>query len=447
MSLPLTSDPSSSKMRILVVEDDPNLRRVLSILFETQGWSVAAVETAEEALHRLAEVQPHFVLTDLRLPGMDGIALLGRLLARQPSLPVAVASAHGDVPLALTAVRNGAVDFLVKPIDRDRLLRCVQIHVPGAAGGSTTGFDTRNPRMQQVLDVARTLAQSELSVLIRGPSGSGKEVLARAIHHGGPRAKAPFIAVNCAAMPPALLESELFGHARGAFTGAVSDHPGLFRAAHGGTLMLDEIGDMPLPLQAKLLRVLQDRVVRPVGASASIAVDVRVLSATHRDLAERMAQGSFREDLYYRLTGVTLALPSLAERREDIPLLIQHQLDTLVAAGSPRRTFSPRAMELLLGANWPGNIRQLFNFVEQAVALSPSRLMDEALVRRCLGESGATAPSLDTARDAHMAEYLERLLQRTDGNMAAAARLAGRNRTDFYKLLARHRPDLAVALP
>jgi two-component system response regulator GlrR len=276
-------------------------------------------------------------------------------------------------------------------------------------------------------------------VCIFGQSGTGKELLARAIHRASARREAPFVAVNCGAIPEGLLESELFGHKKGSFTGAVSDRRGLFQAAQGGTLFLDEVGDMPLPLQVKLLRALEERKIRPVGSHESFDVDVRVISATHRKLEERIAAGEFREDLFYRLNVVKLYIPALAERREDIPLLASHFLTRL--AERYRRgslSFSPEAMSLLVSAPWPGNVRQLLNVIEQAVALAPTEVMPESLVRQALDAGDTTLTPLDEARKAFERDYLVRILKITGGNVTKAARLAGRNRTEFYRLLERH---------
>jgi len=277
-------------------------------------------------------------------------------------------------------------------------------------------------------------------VLVFGESGTGKELLARAIHQASRRRERNFVAVNCGAIPGDLLESELFGHARGAFTGAVQAHKGLFQAADGGTLFLDEIGDMPLPLQVKLLRVLQEGEVRPVGATQSIPVDVRVISATHRDLDSQREQGLFREDLYYRLNVVSLKLPSLAERREDIPLLAVHILGRLAERyRKPPSTLAPDAMALLVAAPWPGNVRQLLNLLEQAVALTPTPVIPATLVAAALKEDAAALVPFEEARKSFERDYLVRLLKITGGNVTQAAQLAKRNRTEFYKLLQRHR--------
>ena len=434
--------------RILVVDDDAKLLRVLTLRLEAEGYAVTAAGSGEEALNKLGENRPQFVLADLRMPQMDGMELLAKIQERCPGLPVAILTAHGDIPDAVRATHAGAVDFLTKPIEREKLIECIHRHVAPQEGATATptgdwsaGIVSRSPLMQALIEDAKRLARTESAVLITGASGTGKEVLARAIHRASKRSARPFVAINCTAVPAELLESELFGHKRGSFTGAHTDHPGLFRAAEGGVVFLDEIGDMPQELQAKLLRVLQEREVRPVGETRTIPVDVRVISATHRDLDAGVKAGTFREDLFYRLNVVGLHLPTLDERREDIPLLVAHRLAQLVADGAPRRVYSPEAMETLVSAAWPGNIRQLFNVVEQNVALSPGRVIGAALVRKSLGEQQSSLPSFDEARADFTRNYLRQLLELASGNISRAARLAGRNRTDFYKLLNRYGVD------
>jgi two-component system response regulator GlrR len=326
---------------VLVVDDDPDLLRLLSMRLRASGYRVSAVDSAESALARVATERPDLVLSDVRLPGRDGLALFDELRARHPALPVILLTAHGTIPDAVAATARGVFGYLTKPFDSQALLEKIRQALSLSAAPSLDdgqGSDAwreeivyRSKCMGEVLEDAQLVAASDASVLIHGESGSGKELLARAIHRASPRAGKPFIAVNCGAIPEALLESELFGHVKGAFTGAIANHVGLFQAADGGTLFLDEIGDMPLPLQVKLLRVLQERAVRPVGATESLAIDVRILSATHRDLDVAMGEGQFREDLFYRLNVVSLSLPSLDQRREDIPLLATHFLQTLVA--------------------------------------------------------------------------------------------------------------------
>jgi two-component system response regulator GlrR len=298
---------------------------------------------------------------------------------------------------------------------------------------------TRNQAMKEILNQAKMVAATDARVLINGESGTGKELLARAIHNASPRHEKPFVAINCSAMAENLLESELFGHEKGAFTGATRSHKGLFQAAEGGTLLLDEIGDMPMRLQVKLLRVLQEHQVRPVGSTEAIDVDVRVISATHRDLQELMGQGRFREDLYYRLNVVNIKIPTLDQRREDIPLLVAHFLQQIAReAGQERKVYAPEAVEMLVTADWPGNIRQLYNVVRQNVALSRSPVISAELVQQSLGEHSGKLLSFTDARDEFTRNYLSQILQITTGNVSQAARLAKRNRTDFYKLLARH---------
>ncbi len=309
-----------------------------------------------------------------------------------------------------------------------------------ATGEWREGIITRSPLMEDLLRQAKLVADSDASVLIYGESGTGKELLARAIHRASPRRDRSFVAVNCGAIPGDLLESELFGHARGAFTGAVQAHKGLFQAADGGTLLLDEIGDMPLPLQVKLLRVLQEGEVRPVGSTQAIPVDVRVVSATHRDLDAQKASGQFREDLYYRLNVVSLKLPALAERPEDIPVLAAHFLRSLAERyRKPAPKLAPDAMALLVAAPWPGNVRQLLNLLEQSLALTTTTVIPATLVQNALKEDAAAMVPFEEARKSFERDYLVRLLKITGGNVTQAALLAKRNRTEFYKLLQRHR--------
>jgi two-component system response regulator GlrR len=434
--------------RILIVDDDADLLRLLSMRLSAAGHRVDAVDSAEAALTQLAVHRPQLVISDVQLPGADGLALFDRIRERHPSLPVILLTAHGSIPDAVEATARGVYTYLTKPFDGKALLDTVAAALalsPPAESPSAppepwrAGIVSRSPRMTELLAEVRLVAASDASVLIRGDSGTGKELLAQALHRASRRAERPFIAINCSAIPEALLESELFGHVRGAFTGATKDRDGLFQAANGGTLFLDEIGDMPAALQVKLLRVLQERAVRPVGANRSAAIDVRVLSATHRDLEALLADGSFREDLFYRLNVVTLRLPTLAERREDIPLLAQHFLNTLAARhGRPLNGFAPEALRALATAAWPGNVRQLHNVVEQVCALSTTPLIPLTLVQRALRTPGVDVLSYAEARRRFERDYLVGLLKLTDGNVADAARLAERNRTEFYRLLQKH---------
>lgn len=440
----MPSTKSESKGKILLVDDDPGLLRLLSIRLRAEDYEVEAVESAEKALGVLNRFRPDLVITDLRMDKMDGIGLLKELQTRAPGLRVLIITAHGTIPDAVTATQSGAFGFLTKPIDKDELIETVE-RAMQVSGASSVEEDwaaeiiTRNQALREILAQAKMVAATDARVLINGESGTGKELLARAIHRASPRNQQPFVAINCSAMAENLLESELFGHEKGAFTGATRSHKGLFQAAEGGTLLLDEIGDMPMRLQVKLLRVLQENQVRPVGSTDAIQVDVRVISATHRDLQVMMREGKFREDLYYRLNVVNIGLPTLDDRREDIPLLVSHFLQEIAKeADQERKVYAPEAVELLVTAEWPGNVRQLYNVVRQNVALSRSPVISGELVQSSLGEHGGKLPSFSEARDEFTRNYLSQILQITTGNVSQAARLAKRNRTDFYKLLARH---------
>ena len=447
--MPTTDQTLRPATSLLVVDDDPDMLRLLSMRLTAAGYRVMAVASAESALNQLELERPSLVLSDVRLPGKDGLALFDIVRARHPSLPVILLTAHGTIPDAVEATARGVFGYLTKPFDGKELLekiaQALALSAPPIAParrgdeGWRSEIVSRSARMEEVLAEARMVAQSDASVLLRGDSGAGKEVLARAIHRASARADKPFVAVNCGAIPEALLESELFGHMKGAFTDASSNHKGLFQTADGGTLLLDEIGDMPPALQVKLLRVLQERAVRPLGSSQSIPVDVRIISATHRDLESAMAAGQFREDLYYRLNVVTLALPTLGERREDIALLANHFLSRLATKYGKRLSgFAPEALKALTTAAWPGNVRQLYNVVEQVCALSSTPLIPLALVQRALRTPSIEVLNYADAKQKFEREYLVGLLKLTDGNAADAARLADRNRTEFYRLLQKH---------
>ena len=451
----MNDTPRLAPAHVLVIDDDPDLLRLLSMRLRAWGIRVSTAVSAEEGLSRVAIETPQLVISDIRLPGKDGLALFREIHASRPTLPVILLTAHGTIPDAVQAMSQGVFGYLTKPFDSKLLFEKVQqalrvspvsSHPTGGNdGGWLDGMVFRSRCMAELMEEARVVAATDASVLIRGESGSGKEVLARAIHRASPRSKAPFVAINCGAIPEQLLESELFGHVRGAFTGATSEHGGLFKAADGGTLFLDEIGDMPLALQVKLLRVLQDQAVRPVGATRADPVDVRVLSATHRDLEVAMAEGQFREDLYYRLDVVTLTLPRLDERREDIPLLANHFMQQLVAKYAKGITgIAPEALEALSTATWPGNVRQLYNVIEQCCALATTSLISLPLVQRALRIPSIEALTYADAKQRFERNYLVQLLKLTDGNVADAARIADRNRTEFYRLLQKY--DLTPSL-
>ncbi|QLR44218.1 two-component system response regulator GlrR [Enterobacter sp. RHBSTW-00994] len=434
---------SRKPAHLLLVDDDPGLLKLLGMRLVSEGFSVVTAESGQEGLKVLTREKIDLVISDLRMDEMDGMQLFAEIQKQQPGMPVIILTAHGSIPDAVAATQQGVFSFLTKPVDKDALYKAIDSALEHAAPSSDEAWResivTRSPAMLRLLEQARMVAQSDVSVLINGQSGTGKEILAQAIHNASPRNKNAFIAINCGALPEQLLESELFGHARGAFTGAVSSREGLFQAAEGGTLFLDEIGDMPAPLQVKLLRVLQERKVRPLGSNRDIDINVRIISATHRDLPKVMARNEFREDLYYRLNVVNLKIPALAERAEDIPLLANHLLRQSADRHKPFvRAFSTDAMKRLMTASWPGNVRQLVNVIEQCVALTSSPVISDALVEQALEGENTVLPTFVEARNQFELNYLRKLLQITKGNVTHAARMAGRNRTEFYKLLSRH---------
>ncbi|HDE1885897.1 two-component system response regulator GlrR [Klebsiella sp. 1SHAk5cef] len=432
--------------RLLLVDDDPGLLKLLGMRLVSEGYSVVTAESGPEALRVLGREKVDLVISDLRMDEMDGLQLFSEIQKGHPGMPVIILTAHGSIPDAVAATQQGVFSFLTKPVDKDALYKAIdealEQRSPATDEAWRQAIVTRSPLMLRLLEQAGMVAQSDFSVLINGQSGTGKEIVAQAIHNASPRHDKPFVAINCGALPEQLLESELFGHARGAFTGAVSNREGLFQAAEGGTLFLDEIGDMPVALQVKLLRVLQERKVRPLGSNRDIEINVRIISATHRDLPKAMARGEFREDLFYRLNVVNLKIPPLSERTEDIPLLANHLLRQSADRHKPFvRAFSSDAMKRLMAAKWPGNVRQLVNVIEQCVALTSSPVIGDALVEQALEGENTALPTFVEARNQFELNYLRKLLQITKGNVTHAARMAGRNRTEFYKLLSRHELD------
>lgn len=429
------------KPHILLVDDDPALLKLLSLRLCASGYQVSTADSGKAALAQLND-QISLVLTDLRMDGMDGMALFQAFQQQAPQLPVIIMTAHGSIPEAVDATQQGVAGFLTKPIDKQQLLSTLEQALAGQQQQQPdwrSAIIGRSPLLEQLLQQAQRVAKADVSVLISGASGTGKELLAQAIHKASQRQYRPFIAINCGALPEQLLESELFGHSKGAFTGAVQKHQGLFQAAEGGTLFLDEIGDMPQSLQVKLLRALQERMIRPVGSTESIAINVRVISASHQNLESMMADNSFREDLYYRLNVVNLRLPSLQERPEDIPLLARYFLNRAANRHNPKvRSISAGGLSLLAQASWPGNIRQLENVIEQLTALSNSSVISEGSISQTLACQTPALPTFNDARADFERRYLSKVLQITEGNVTQAARIAGRNRTDLYKLLGKH---------
>ena len=432
---------------ILLVDDDEGLLELLSMRLTSAGYSVQTQKNGFGALALLEQTRPSLMITDLRMDAMDGMALFSRVRVMYPTLPVIILTAHGSIPEAVEATQNGVFSFLTKPFDSRHLLEVVSKAVDLGAGVANAdaacseqhGIVTENPRMLQLLSKLRLVANTHSNILFHGESGTGKELFARAVHKQSTRASGPFVALNCAALPEGVLESELFGHLRGAFTGAIKDRPGLFRAADGGTLFLDEIGDMPVHFQPRLLRALEERQITPVGGTVPVPVNIRLISATHQPVNKLVETQGFRSDLLYRINTVTLEIPPLRERPEDIRLLARHFLQEIALKEQRQvNSFSAEALELLVLATWPGNVRQLHNVVEQVVALTTGPVVSADLVTAALqGEVNDLLPLAD-ARQEFERRYLLRVLKVAEGNVARAAQLAHRNRTEFYRLMRRH---------
>lgn len=433
---------------ILIVDDDADILKLLEMRLTASGYHVASAHSAQQALSSFNMRMPALVISDLRMPDMDGFALFEAIHALNPTVPFILLTAHGSIPEAVHATQQGVFSFLTKPFDSKNLLQQVESALKIAPSAQPTlsndnswcaNIVCSSQQMKSLLAQAKLIAASDASVLIQGESGTGKELLAQAIHQASARSNKPFVAINCAALPEALLESELFGHSKGAFTGATRDHQGLIKNAHGGTLFLDEIGDMPLAIQVKLLRALQERVIRPVGSTEQTSIDIRLICATHKNLLQAMQANQFREDFYYRINVVSLEIPPLTARREDITLLANHFLANLNKKYQKKLNgFAAEALETLLAAPWPGNVRQLQNIIEQVVVLATTPIITRKLVQKALQDNIANMVSFDAARKNFEQQYLINLLKATQGNVTQAARIADRNRTDFYKLLQRH---------
>ncbi len=447
---------------VLVVDDDPAVGVVLSGLLRQDGLDVVVVRSAEEALTRLDARPFDAVVTDLRMDGMDGMELLRRARERWPELPVVVISAHGTIQLAVEAMKRGAADFVTKPFDRQEILFVVRKAITGGVPArdvvpsppTSSGLVSRSPRMAEVLRLVDRVAPSAATVLVLGETGTGKELVARAVHDRSPRSDAPFIKLHCAALPEALLESELFGYEKGAFTGAVTRKPGRVELAEGGTLFLDEIGDVTPAIQVKLLRLLQTREYERLGGTRTVEADVRFVAATHRDLEAMVARGEFREDLFYRLNVLPIWLPPLRDRPEDVEALAVHFCAQHArGAGRDAARFSDEALALLRVQPWPGNVRQLQSVVERLVLLSDAAVLGATDVQRELsrgsraaaGTSEAPAPlpdatggHLDGQRRATERQAIMAALERTGGNRTAAARVLGVSRRTLYNKLQEH---------
>lgn len=432
------------KRTILVIDDDSSLRRVLEYNLFEAGYRVVVADSGEEGLRLFDEVSPAMVITDMKMSGMDGMAVLQQVKERSPETLVIIITAFGSVDIAVEAMKAGAYDYITKPFNRDEL----RLTVAKALQFSGMALENRrlkdeladrgdfrtmigsSPRMEQVFTVVRKVADTEASVLITGESGTGKELVARSIHAASGRRDGPFVAINCAAIPRDLLESELFGHVKGAFTGAVKDKIGKFQRASGGTLFLDEVGELPLELQPKLLRALQERVVEPVGGTGELRLDVRVVAATNLDLEQAIADGLFREDLYYRLAVIPIHLPPLRQRRDDVPLLLRH---FCTKHGAGEVTFDKQSLVLLSHYSWPGNVREMENLVERLLIMRSGAVITSddlpEKVRTGGGTGGDTVGSrvVNLPDDGYSLEDLERevvvqSLERNRWNQTAAAR-------------------------
>ncbi len=440
---------------ILVVDDDPVMREMVSDLLDGRGYEVETAGLAAEALEKVEEREFACVLTDLQMPGMDGIGLLGALRERDPEMPVVMMTSFGSIETAVEAMRLGAQDFVTKPFESERLLLTLERAFESralqdenrrlrAAVERTASFGDlvgKSAAMNEIYALIRKISGNRSNVLITGESGTGKEVVARTIHFTGARAKQPFVPINCTAMPEGLLESELFGHVRGAFTGAHANKKGLFEIASGGTLFLDEIGDMSPALQGKLLRVLQDQEIRPVGANHSVKVDVRLVAATNRDLREEIEKGLFREDLYYRLNVIPIHIPPLRERPEDVPALARAFVERL--SGDTPRQLSEKAMQKLQRAPWPGNARELQNCIERSLALaegSEIHASDILITDDPVKVDGSLESSiLQLAQEQRLTLhalgdlYIDAVLASTGGRKSEAAKILGINRRTLYR--------------
>jgi two-component system nitrogen regulation response regulator NtrX len=445
--------------RVLIVDDEAGIRQALKQVLEYEDLEVRVAASGGEAITIYGEFHPQLVFLDVKMAGLDGLETLSRLRDLDPRAQIVMISGHGTIATAVEATQRGAFDFLEKPLDADRLLLTVRnalAHVELAgenqrlreAAGNRYTMVGSSPALQAVRELIAKVGPTAARVLITGENGTGKELVARAIHEGSPRRDRPLVEVNCAAIPSELIESELFGHMKGSFTGAFADRAGKFEQADGGTLFLDEVGDMSLPAQAKLLRVLQEGVVTRIGGSKSIEVDVRVLAATNKDLENEIGDGRFREDLLYRLNVVPIDVPPLRERLEDVPALVTHFAEQLAAsAGVPGKKFADEAIRRLQSRSWPGNIRELRNAVERALILAPGKLVTAADVDRLLpaGDGGLApaaaaggAQTFETFKQEAEKNFLTQKLREHDWNVSETARALKMPRSNLYKKIERY---------
>src|SRR3984893_9660790 len=447
------------RLRFLIVDDEQSIRRLCMTVGQGLGFLCTEAETAEAALESLESMPPDIVVTDLKLPSLSGADLLRRVKEQLSRTEIAIMTGHGSIESAVEAMRLGAYDYIEKPFRVEKLRQLLQrmaekvrlvtenqfLRERVNTETQLDGIVGTSAKIQDVMRMISRLKDTRTPVLITGESGTGKELVARAMHFRGPLAPMPFVAVDCGALVPTLMESELFGHEKGAFTGALKSKAGLFKAANGGTIFLDEIGELPLELQAKLLRVLQEKEVRPVGSNDKIPVDVRVIAATNRDLDSAYRGGTFRKDLYFRLNVVTVHLPALRDRRSDIPMLVHHFLDRYARGENLHVT--PAAMKSLLQYEWPGNIRELENCVARAVTLGDRRIMDVSDLPPAIRTDQASpvsvsttdAASLSTTALAEMERMtILRVFEQANGDKALAGRMLGISRATLYRKLKRY---------
>jgi len=446
--------------KLLIVDDDRNLLELIKMRLESLDYEVRATQDEEEAKKVVMEQVFDLAVIDLQLLHQDGISLMEELRLKSPELPVIILTAHGSIESAVEAIKRGAYTYLTKPFDARELT----LHIARALENRrltseidrlrellSEKYDFKNiiaksEKMRMVLESVTRIASTDSTVYIHGESGTGKEAIAQAIHLASGRKDKAFVAVNCAAIPETLLESVLFGHEKGAFTGAVKSSKGLFAQAHEGTIFLDEIGDVPLPVQAKLLRVLQERQFHPVGSEQQLEVDVRIVVATNKNLEDQVKLGLFREDLYYRIHVIPIELPPLRERREDIPLLVEHFIKKISEKMKKKvKGLTPVALQKLMFHDWPGNVRELENTIEYAVAMTTQDMITEELILPTKSsEPENLVKTLKNARDAFEKTYLIQLLEITRGNVSIAAKMSGKYRADFYMLLKKHNLDPAA---
>ncbi len=444
--------------KILVVDDDKNLLELLKIRLESANYEVVAVLREENAVKEMKNQVFDLAIIDLQLFNMDGISLMEELHLINPDMPVIILTAYGSIESAVEAMRRGAFNYLTKPFDPRELLfqienafekRRLTNEIKMLKGLLKERYDFKNivaksEKMQRVRELVSRVAETDSTIFIYGESGTGKELIAKALHLASDRKDKPFVAINCAAIPETLLQSELFGHKKGSFTGAVRDSKGLFVQAHEGTIFLDEIGDMSLSIQAKFLRVLQEKQFYPIGSEKPVEVNVRVIVATNKDLEAELKEGRFREDLFYRIHVIPIYLPPLREREEDIPLLVEYLLKSFSQEmGKGVKRLTPAAMQKLMLYDWPGNVRELKNTIEYAVAMTQEEAITEDLILPAKGILQEPLIHLKEARENFERGYIIRLLELTKGNVSKASNLAGKYRADFYNLLKKYnlRPE------